>query len=111
MVLLGESFVCHFFKANFMTNRRINKRISLLYLLYGDFMENDLLKRITHNPNVCIGKLTIRNMHRPVEMILDLPAAEMMFEELLKDHADLERSNLKDCRSFAGNSVKSNSID
>ncbi len=72
-------------------------------------MENDLLKRITLNSNVCFGKLTIRNMRYPVEMILDLLAAGMTFEELLEDYPDLEREDFQACLLFAVKLLKSNS--
>ena len=74
-------------------------------------MENDLLKRITLNPNVCFGKPTIRNMRYPVEMILDLLAAVMTFEELLEDYPDLEREDFQACLLFAGKLMKVNSIN
>jgi uncharacterized protein (DUF433 family) len=74
-------------------------------------MENDLLKRITLNPNVCFGKPTIRNMRYPVEMILDLLAARMTFEELLEDYPDLEREDFQACLLFAGKLMKVNSIN
>jgi uncharacterized protein (DUF433 family) len=74
-------------------------------------MENDLLKRITLNPNVCFGKPTIRNMRYPVEMILDLLAAGMTFEELLEDYPDLERQDFQACLLFAGKLMKVNSIN
>lgn len=74
-------------------------------------MKNDLLKRITLNPNVCFGKPTIRNMRYPVEMILDLLAAGMTFEELLKDYPDLEREDFQACLLFAGKLMKVNSIN
>ncbi len=74
-------------------------------------MDNDLLKRITLNPNVCFGKPTIRNMRYPVEMILDLLAAGMTFEELLEDYPDLEREDFQACLLFAGKLMKVNSIN
>ena len=74
-------------------------------------MENDLLKRITLNPNVCFGKPTIRNMRYPVEMILDLLAAGMTFEELLEDYPDLEREDFQACLLFAGKLMKVNLIN
>jgi uncharacterized protein (DUF433 family) len=69
-------------------------------------MENDLLKRITLNPNVCFGKPTIRNMRYPVEMVLDLLAAGMTFDELLEDYPNLQREDFQACLLFAGNQVK-----
>lgn len=74
-------------------------------------MGNDLLKRITLNPNVCFGKPTIRNMRYPVEMILDLLAAGMTFDELVQDYPDLERKDFQACLLFAGKLMKVNSIN
>ena len=48
-------------------------------------MKEDLLQRITINPEVCHGKPTIRNMRYPVSMILDLLSAGMTIEELITD--------------------------
>ncbi|MGI8884839.1 MAG: DUF433 domain-containing protein [Pyrinomonadaceae bacterium] len=81
------------------------------YIRLEKIMENDLLKRITLNPNVCFGKPTIRNMRYPVEMILDLLAAGMTFEELLEDYPDLEREDFQACLLFAGKLMKVNSIN
>jgi len=52
-------------------------------------MENDLLKRITLNRNVCFGKPTIRSMRYSIQMILDLLAARMTFDDVLKDYTNL----------------------
>lgn len=74
-------------------------------------MEDELLKRITLNPNVCFGKPTIRNMRYPVEMILDLLSAGMTNQEILEDYADLEEADLRACLLFASKIVKVNSIN
>ncbi|HMV41592.1 MAG TPA: DUF433 domain-containing protein [Leptospiraceae bacterium] len=37
----------------------------------------NLLKRITLNPEVCFGKPTIRNLRYPVELMLELLSGEM----------------------------------
>ena len=74
-------------------------------------MENDLLKRITLKPNFCFGKPTIRNRRYPVEMILDLLAAGITFDELLEDYPDLEREDFQACLLFAGKLMKVNSIN
>jgi uncharacterized protein (DUF433 family) len=73
-------------------------------------MEEEFLKRITLNPDVCFGKPTIRNMRYPVEMILDLLGAGMSFADILADYPDLEREDLQACLLFAGKLVKVNSI-
>lgn len=58
-------------------------------------MKDDLLKRITVNPQVCHGKPTIRNMRYPVSMILDLLSAGMAAEELIADYPALEKKDIQ----------------
>lgn len=64
-------------------------------------MENDLLKRITINPDVCHGKPTIRNKRYPVENMLELMASGMTTDEILGDYEDLEKADLDACLVFA----------
>lgn len=73
-------------------------------------MEENLIKRITINPDVCFGKPTIRNMRYPVEMILDLLSSGMTHQEILEDYPDLENDDIKACLLFASKLVKVNSI-
>lgn len=74
-------------------------------------MEEELLSRITLNPNVSFGKPTIRNMRYPVEVILDLLSAGMTTEEILADYPDLEEKDIQACLLFASKLVKVNSIN
>jgi uncharacterized protein (DUF433 family) len=73
-------------------------------------MKEDLLKRITINPNICFGKPTIRNMRYPVEMILDLLSAEVNSGEILKDYPLLDEKDLQACLIFASRLVRNNSV-
>ncbi|MEM9545850.1 MAG: DUF433 domain-containing protein [Bacteroidota bacterium] len=73
-------------------------------------MEQDLIKRITLNPDVCFGKPTIRNMRYPVEMILDLLSAGMSTDEIISDYPALEEEDIKACLHFASKLIKVNSI-
>jgi uncharacterized protein (DUF433 family) len=52
------------------------------------------LARITIDPAVCHGKPVIRGLRYPVEMVLELLASGMTTDELLDDHADLERDDV-----------------
>ena len=72
-------------------------------------MEN-LLERISLNPDVCHGKPTIRNMRYPVEMILDLLSAGMSQEEILKDYPALELADILACLAYASRLVMIKSI-
>lgn len=56
-------------------------------------MEN-LISRITINPDVCHGKPTLRNMRWPVEVILDLLGSGMGITEITEDHPELEKEDV-----------------
>jgi len=71
----------------------------------------DLLKRITMNPDICFGKPTIRNMRYPVEMILDLLGAGMTTAELILDYPSLTEEDIQACLVFAAKLVRVNSIE
>lgn len=57
-------------------------------------MENKLLQRITHNPEICHGKPCIRGLRYPVEFILELLSSGMTIEEILADYDDLESDDI-----------------
>ncbi|MEH1875189.1 DUF433 domain-containing protein [Nostoc sp.] len=64
-------------------------------------MDNTLLQRITHNPNICHGKPCIRGLRYPVEFILELLSSGMTTEEILKDYDDLESKDILAITTFA----------
>ncbi|MBE9104371.1 DUF433 domain-containing protein [Nostoc edaphicum] len=64
-------------------------------------MDNTLLQRITHNPNICHGKPCIRGLRYPVEFILELLSSGMTTEEILKDYDDLESEDILAVLLFA----------
>ncbi len=68
-------------------------------------MEN-LINRITLDPEVCHGKPTIRNMRYTVELILDLLSAGMTAEEILDDYPALEREDILACLAYASKITK-----
>lgn len=70
----------------------------------------DLLKRITMNPDICFGKPTIRNMRYPVEMLLDLLSGGMTNEEILADYPDLEEKDIFAALYFAARLSRVGSI-
>ena len=63
-------------------------------------MEN-LLNRITIDPDICHGKPTIRGLRYPVENMLELLASGMTIDELLNDYPDLEREDFLACIEYA----------
>jgi uncharacterized protein (DUF433 family) len=73
-------------------------------------MQEELIKRITINPDVCFGKPTIRNTRYSVEMILDLLSAGMANSEIMEDYPAIEMDDIKACLAFASKLVRVNSI-
>lgn len=55
---------------------------------------NNLLTRITIDPQICHGKPCIRGLRYPVEMILELLASGMTTEEILADYEDLDSEDV-----------------
>jgi uncharacterized protein (DUF433 family) len=64
-------------------------------------MENQLLKRITHQQDICHGKPCIRGLRYPVEFILELLSSGMTTEEILTDYDDLELEDIQAVLLFA----------
>lgn len=61
---------------------------------------NDLLKRITVDPDICHGKPVVRHLRYPVEMLLELLSSGMSIEDILADYADLERDDLLSAMAY-----------
>ncbi|MDJ0675540.1 MAG: DUF433 domain-containing protein [Calothrix sp. MO_167.B42] len=64
-------------------------------------MDDTLVQRITHNPNICHGKPCIRGLRYPVEFILELLSSGMKTEEILEDYDDLEHEDILAVLLFA----------
>ncbi|MBI1929583.1 DUF433 domain-containing protein [Candidatus Poribacteria bacterium] len=58
-------------------------------------IKEDLLARITVNPNVLVGKPTIRGFRISVEQILKSLANNVPVIELLEDYPELEREDIQ----------------
>ncbi len=71
---------------------------------------DELLKRITVNPDICHGKPTIRNMRYPVEMILDLLSSGMTTQEIINDYPAIESDDIKACLAYASRLTRVKSI-
>lgn len=63
-------------------------------------MKNDLLNRITVNPEICHGKPTLRNKRYPVDLILDLLSAGSTHAEILEDYPNLEEDDILACLAY-----------
>jgi uncharacterized protein (DUF433 family) len=68
-------------------------------------MEN-LLDRITLNPEICHGRPSIRNKRYTVELILDLLTSGMTEQEILNDYPALEKEDILACLAYAAKLTK-----
>lgn len=55
----------------------------------------DLLNRITINPNLAFGKPTIRGLRYSVEWLLETLSSGMTNEEILADYEDLRQEDIQ----------------
>ncbi|MEG4348996.1 DUF433 domain-containing protein [Microcoleus sp. LAD1_D5] len=73
-------------------------------------MENQLLQRITLDPNICHGKPCIRGLRYPVELILELLSSGMNAKEIIDDYDDLAHEDILAAVLFAARRTKVKSI-
>jgi uncharacterized protein (DUF433 family) len=74
-------------------------------------MSNEnLLSRITVDPEICHGKPCIRGLRYPVETILEYLAGGDTTEKLLKQFPDLEREDIQACHDFARQMLSAKTI-
>lgn len=59
------------------------------------------MNRITFNPNQCGGRPCVRGMRIRVKDVLDLLAAGVSENEILKDYPYLEPDDIRACLEFA----------
>ncbi|BAY43080.1 hypothetical protein SAMD00079811_06580 [Scytonema sp. HK-05] len=62
--------------------------------------EDNLLSRISIDPNICFGKPCIRGHRIWVSLILDLLATGETIEEILEEYPSIEREDLLACLAY-----------
>ncbi len=60
----------------------------------------ELLSRVTINPNVCFGKPCIRGHRIWVSLILDFLASGTTVQELLREYPTLEEADILACIAY-----------
>jgi len=73
--------------------------------------EQELLKRITANPEIFAGKPIIRGMRISVELILSLLAQGESIESILADYPDLEPEDIRACLTYAHAVIAHDTLD
>jgi len=70
----------------------------------------DLLSRITVDPEVCHGKPCVRGLRYPVETLLEYLAGGDSAESLLNEFPDLQREDILACHEFSRRMLAAKSV-
>jgi uncharacterized protein (DUF433 family) len=71
----------------------------------------ELLSRITINPNVCFGKPCIRGHRIWVSLILDLFAGGMTVKEILDNYPFLDETDIRACIAYGAEMARERYVD
>ncbi len=71
----------------------------------------NLLSRITVDPNICHGKPCIRGLRYPVEFLLELLSSDMTTEQILADYPDLEADDLRAACAYGARVTRVNRVE
>lgn len=74
-------------------------------------IRNELLSRISIDPNVCFGKPCIRGHRIWVSLILDLLAGGMSAEQFLREYPQLEEADLLACIAYGAEMTRERCVD
>lgn len=72
---------------------------------------DNLLSRITVDPNICHGKPCIRGLRYPVELLLELQSSGMSTEQILADYPDLEADDLRAACAYGARLTRINRVE
>jgi uncharacterized protein (DUF433 family) len=65
----------------------------------------ELLRRITVDPKVLVGKPTVRGLRISVKQVLQALANGVAAEDLLQDYPELELDDIRACLAYAADLV------
>ncbi len=71
----------------------------------------ELLDRISINPNICFGKPCIRGHRIWVSLILDLLASGMTTEEILEEYPGLAPEDIQACIAYGAEMSRERFVD
>lgn len=71
---------------------------------------DELLKRISIEPNVCGGKACIRGHRIWVSLVLDLMASGLTPEEILQDYPQLVVEDIRACVAYASEMTRERTV-
>jgi len=70
----------------------------------------NLIERIIVNPEILVGKPTIRGLRISVDQIIKALAAGLTQEEILEDYPELEKDDIKAALLYASKVLESEKI-
>lgn len=73
--------------------------------------EQNLLRRITADPQIFSGKPIVRGLRISVELILSLLAQGVPQDEILDDYPELQPDDIRACLAYAHAVIAQDSID
>ena len=73
--------------------------------------KEQLLARITVDPQICHGKPCIRGLRYPVEFLLELLSGDMTPTQVLADYPDLEPDDLRAAFAYGAHLSRVKSIE
>jgi uncharacterized protein (DUF433 family) len=76
-----------------------------------DETKQDLLRRISVDPNVCFGKPCIRGHRVWVSLILDMLAEGMSVAEILANYPGLTEQDVRACIAYASEMSRERYVD
>lgn len=71
----------------------------------------ELLQRISINPNTCFGKPCIRGHRIWVSLILDFLASGMTIKEILEQYPGLEKADILACIAYGAEMARERYIE
>ncbi len=71
----------------------------------------ELLQRISINPNICFGKPCIKGHRIWVSLILDLMASGMTTSEILEEYPQLTQDDVLACLAYGAEMARERFVD
>jgi uncharacterized protein (DUF433 family) len=65
----------------------------------------ELLQRITVDPNICFGKPCIRGHRIWVALILDMLASGMEIDDIRREYPQMEEADIRACIAYGADSL------
>ena len=72
---------------------------------------DELLQRISIDPNVCFGKACVRGHRIWVSLILDLLASGMTTQQILSEYPQLEEADILACIAYGAEMSRERFVD